>query len=314
MSREVKVGLLAIISISGLVAGLDFMSGSGMLSFDNQYVVKFPNTQGLKSGSPIHLRGVRVGNVEYMELDKHKQGVLFYLRIDEDIPLNTESNVTPYTYKITGSKALELELGKGLKIHPSDTLRSTVSKSISEIYHTEIEPLKIGIDSLVQNLNTLTKNILATLNSESQKNISTSLEKFSKVLTLGSQMLEKHRSEFSTIIQNTSKTSQKITQITNSISEIDPKKTWERLDSSLLLANNLMMHLHSGKGSLGKMWTDEQLYLEIKRSVTNVKELLRDFKLNPNRYINVSIFGSDDPMPYRTDSLSVKEEQMNANQ
>jgi len=49
--------------------------------------------------------------------------------------------------------------------------------------------------------------------------------------------------------------------------------------------------LQSGKGTLGKMMKDPALYDNLNRTTKNLDLFLQDFRLNPKRYVNVSVFG-----------------------
>lgn len=49
--------------------------------------------------------------------------------------------------------------------------------------------------------------------------------------------------------------------------------------------------LQAGKGSMGKMLKDAALYDNLARTSKNLDLLLQDFRLNPKRYVNVSVFG-----------------------
>ncbi|HEX5111369.1 MAG TPA: MlaD family protein [Saprospiraceae bacterium] len=69
--------------------------------------------------------------------------------------------------------------------------------------------------------------------------------------------------------------------------------------------------LQSGKGTLGKMMKDPSLYDNLNRTTKNLDLFLQDFRLNPKRYVNVSVFGKkqkeyevpeDDPA-FRDDTI-----------
>jgi len=53
----------------------------------------------------------------------------------------------------------------------------------------------------------------------------------------------------------------------------------------------VMQDVQSGKGTLGKMFKDPSLYDNLSRTSKNLDLLLQDFRLNPKRYVNVSVFG-----------------------
>ena len=52
-----------------------------------------------------------------------------------------------------------------------------------------------------------------------------------------------------------------------------------------------MSNLEQGKGTMGKLLNDDQLYKNLNATSTELELLLQDLRLNPTRYINVSLFG-----------------------
>jgi phospholipid/cholesterol/gamma-HCH transport system substrate-binding protein len=60
--------------------------------------------------------------------------------------------------------------------------------------------------------------------------------------------------------------------------------------------NKIVQDLERGEGTLGKLLQSEDVYNNLQKSSKNLELLLQDIRLNPNRYIKVSVFGkkSDD--------------------
>ena len=55
--------------------------------------------------------------------------------------------------------------------------------------------------------------------------------------------------------------------------------------------SSIMTDMQNGKGSLGKLLKDEKLYNHALATTRNLELLLQDFRLNPKRYVSVSVFG-----------------------
>ncbi|GAA5222095.1 MlaD family protein [Membranihabitans marinus] len=53
----------------------------------------------------------------------------------------------------------------------------------------------------------------------------------------------------------------------------------------------LLTGINTGEGTVGKLIKDEQLYNNLQSATKNLDLLLQDFRLNPKRYVNVSVFG-----------------------
>ena len=88
----------------------------------------------------------------------------------------------------------------------------------------------------------------------------------------------------------------------------DISKTVSSLEKATTTLNTILAGIKEGKGSLGKLATDDQLYKSLNSTSNSLNTLLQDFRLHPKRYVQVSVFGKKDktaplmaPLP---DSLS----------
>ena len=73
----------------------------------------------------------------------------------------------------------------------------------------------------------------------------------------------------------------------------------KHFEHSLKSVDNMISNLDKGKGSLGKLLNDDALYKNLNSTSTELELLLQDLRLNPTRYINVSLFGKKNK-PYVT--------------
>jgi len=49
-------------------------------------------------------------------------------------------------------------------------------------------------------------------------------------------------------------------------------------------ADSLMKHLNSGQGTAGKLLTDQQLYDQLNKAVTDLNAILADVRRDPRKY------------------------------
>jgi phospholipid/cholesterol/gamma-HCH transport system substrate-binding protein len=57
--------------------------------------------------------------------------------------------------------------------------------------------------------------------------------------------------------------------------------------------NGVISGIQNGKGSLGKLTQDDQLYDNLNKTSENLNILVEDLKANPKRYLNFSVFGKN---------------------
>jgi phospholipid/cholesterol/gamma-HCH transport system substrate-binding protein len=53
----------------------------------------------------------------------------------------------------------------------------------------------------------------------------------------------------------------------------------------------MLAKIESGEGTLGQLVNNEELYNNLSEASKELDLLLQDFRLNPKRYVNVSVFG-----------------------
>ena len=67
--------------------------------------------------------------------------------------------------------------------------------------------------------------------------------------------------------------------------------TLTKADETFEELSRVLEGINNGEGSLGKLANDQELYDNLNNSMKNLDLLLQDFRLNPKRYVNVSVFG-----------------------
>jgi phospholipid/cholesterol/gamma-HCH transport system substrate-binding protein len=51
-----------------------------------------------------------------------------------------------------------------------------------------------------------------------------------------------------------------------------------------------MSRIEKGEGTLGMLINDDKLYKDLEKSASELNLLLEDIRLNPKRYVRVSVF------------------------
>jgi len=67
--------------------------------------------------------------------------------------------------------------------------------------------------------------------------------------------------------------------------------TMKQAETTVGELKSVLEKINNGEGTLGMLTQDEELYKNLNSSVSNLDLLLQDFRLNPKRYVNVSVFG-----------------------
>jgi phospholipid/cholesterol/gamma-HCH transport system substrate-binding protein len=109
------------------------------------------------------------------------------------------------------------------------------------------------------------------------------LENFNK----NSQELSQLMADVKPILKNT-------TQLTDSLKALELSETLAKLQIMLDNMNANMVSLKEGQGTMGKLMTDDSLYVYLSNTARDLDLLLVDFQENPGRYVQFSVFGKKD--------------------
>lgn len=108
ISNEVKVGIAVVITIAGLIWGLNYLKGTDLFATTNKYFVVYNNVNGIVKSNPVIMNGYKIGQVDKIEYTKDKSGRLVVtLKIDDNIFVPKSSNAVIVSSDLLGSKAIE---------------------------------------------------------------------------------------------------------------------------------------------------------------------------------------------------------------
>jgi phospholipid/cholesterol/gamma-HCH transport system substrate-binding protein len=79
--------------------------------------------------------------------------------------------------------------------------------------------------------------------------------------------------------------------VTDTLAAADLYTSVNNLKSSLEKITELMDNLNNGKGTAGKLMTNDTLYVNLSNSLSSLNILLQDLKANPKKYVHFSMFG-----------------------
>jgi phospholipid/cholesterol/gamma-HCH transport system substrate-binding protein len=288
---EVFVGMLLTVAAAVAVVGTIWLTRGGLSSGYPLYT-RFAWGQNLKQGQPVQLAGVSVGYVDDVQL--RDEGFLdVTLRIENKykIPRNSTAAVVPVG--IFGDVAVGLtpkapsriayQAGDTVPAGPSPPGMTeilarvdTITRRVSTITAALEDQLVAGgtfrdvrqtIDAAQQL--TLQLNRVAT---EQSRNLSATMASFRRAAdAVDPVVIDSTLRNFRAASANLNRLS---AELTTSV---------KRMDS-------LLAGLEKGRGTAGKLLSDDQLYSDLRATVQRVDSLMADFKRNPRRYINLSIF------------------------
>ena len=92
-------------------------------------------------------------------------------------------------------------------------------------------------------------------------------------------------------LKNVSHITSNFSKLSDSLVNSDLGTTLAEFQGTVSKLNGILAKIEEGEGSLGKLHKDDALYDNLAAASRELDLLLQDFRLNPKRYVNVSVFG-----------------------
>lgn len=308
IKNETKVGILATVAIAILVLGYSFLKGNDVFTSENTFYAVYERVDGLTVSKPIYVNGYQIGRVSGLTLQPDGT-ILTEFKIDKkyELPENTIARIA--STDLLGGKAIVFDLGDSKVYAVSGaTLQSDVQKNIME----QVEPIQKKAEALFAVLDSVLTSVNNTISPDFQKNINRSLLSIANTLnTLENTavqvdgMVGTQKSKISGILTNMesisanfSNNNEKLTQIFTNLETVSDKAARlnfeETMNKANLAVSDLQLavdNINNGKGSLGKLLNDDELYHNLEDASKSLDNLIIDVKENPKRYVHFSIFG-----------------------
>ena len=115
-SKVVQVGLLVVVALAVLAGGIFLIGEESSLFVErNHYRVELPSAEGLQSGNPVQVSGVRVGSVDEVILPEDPANPFLEVQISIDRRyarrIRQDSRASVKTLGLLGDKYVEVSAG-----------------------------------------------------------------------------------------------------------------------------------------------------------------------------------------------------------
>ena len=313
IKREVKLAVTAIAAVIILIWGINFLKARALFDRNNVFYGVYERVDGLKVSSSVIYRGYSVGQVSSIRfIGEHFDKVLVEFSVGKklEIPANTIAVIQ--SADLMGSKAINLLPGNSPNYAESgDTLRTQLDLGIMEQLNKQLEPLKKKAESIMVSLDTLLVSIQELFDEGGSESIKGSLKSVGRTLnnveqasSSLNQMLAKESVRISEILEHVSSitgnlenNNSKITRsfdnvaaISDSLRAVNLSNTVRQLNDILVQVDSVVMKINRGNGTLGEAVNNDELYYNLAAVSENLNELLIEFKANPKKYVNLSVF------------------------
>jgi len=319
ISKEFKIGVVVTIAIGLFIWGFNFLKGFNLFTKDYTLYAVYPKIDGLIEANPLLINGYKVGQINKISLTQDKDGkyaVLVKFLLTEDVKIPKKSIAKAVSSDLLGSKAVEIIYSDETEfLQPGDTLIAESEEGLKSAVSKQLQPLQKKAEGLISSIDSVMTIVQYVLNDKTRANLDKSFESIKKAIQSLEQtayklddlmasekakisailskvnnlagMLEKNTGKIDNIIGN-------LSNVSDSLAKSDLKKAISDADKTLAELNRLVTQINAGQGSLGKLAKNDSLYNNLNKSSEDLDKLLKDLRLNPERYIHFSVFGRKD--------------------
>ncbi len=294
LSKEFKVGIFAIATITMFYLGFNYLKGMDFFARVNRYYAIYQDVGGLIKSNPVKISGFNVGRVADIKLlQKRNNAVLVTMEIDDDIVLG-DSAVASLSASLLGDVSVVIDVGNLAKpLEPGDTLISAIAPGLTDLLVESTEPITQNLPATIANLNKILEELEGS-GDEMKK----AIREFRTTAQKLNGIMDENKAEIKTTMANTAALSAELKQrvaeakdllqhlnnIAQKTEAIDLATTAAHLDTVLTETAQLLRTLQSEEGTLGKLMYDEELYNNLNRAVADLDTLLIHIDENPKHF------------------------------
>ena len=311
MNKELKIGLVAIITIGALFIGVNYLKGLNILSSSRTYYAQYENIGGLQVGSSVLVNGYKVGTVSNIDLlIENNQQLLVTISIEKEFAMPSNTICKIVNQDLMGTKGISLMLGDATDfLAAGDTLNGGIEGTLQDEVNAQILPLKNKAEQLIGSMDSVMMIVTAVLNKDTRESLRNSLQSLDKTFLLMTETMIKVDSmvavnddritkvvrNLESITSNLESSNGDIKNILTNFSTLSDSLTKADIASVLKNISSITTKINNGEGSIGLLLKDDEIYDNFEKSTRELAELLEDIKRHPSRYVNFSIIGGGKP-------------------
>ncbi|APA65475.1 MAG: MlaD family protein [Maribacter dokdonensis] len=299
LSRELKTGIIVIGGILLFIMGFSYLKSTPIFDNSKTFFAVYPNVGGLQSGTTVSINGFSVGKVNDIRFLDERGNLLVTFTVGNDFKFSKNSTVELYDTGIIGGKGLQIKpIFDGAPAQSGDTLKTETRPGITDLAQQKLNPLVRKVESAISGADSVLVNVNSVLDENTKKELKEVIGGLNELITSlnGSAstlntVLAGNEEKLNTSFENFEKLTANFAKLSDSLNAAGLGRTLASLESTMANLDQLTAKIENGDGSMGLLMNDKELYSNLNNASRELDLLLQDFRLNPKRYVNVSVFG-----------------------
>lgn len=292
--NAVQVGIMGLLALLLLLGGVVWIKEYRLGKKKTTFTARFQEVGNLSTGDPVNVRGVRKGAVTDVKLED--KGVRVEFELDKDVTLHPDATLRIANIGFMGEKFLALEPGTAPgaydhRIPIPGRFQSGVPEVIAGagdllIETTELSSrLNVMLDAIdpatVERTSKNMERASGSLNSalgENRQDLRQAIQDFKVAAHDLRTIAAANKDQVNTSLKNFDEASRKLTGLA------------DQLSVTAASMQRVVAKVESREGSVGRAIADTTLYTEMRETIRNTNELVKDIRKNPRRYLKIGLF------------------------
>lgn len=292
---EIRVGGAVVMAALVAIIGTMWFQKFQLAEKRYNVFVKFTDVGGLLEGDPILVNGVEGGRVG--KIDLLDRLVVIEMGVRQGIVIPKDSRISLAAVGFMGERQVTITRGtSGTNIAPNDTVSGELLMGMGDVMGEAGDAMD-DVKATIKNLRELTDAInkdgklregitdfaatgkdLRDMTDENRARLNRSLANLDRSTAQLAKLLDSHYADIDSSLTAFGKAGREVNNTVAHLTEIS--------DNLKTISTNLK----DGKGSAGRLLTDQTLVLRLESATASLDTLLKDMREHPNRYVKFSLF------------------------
>ncbi|WP_283641902.1 MlaD family protein [Croceibacter atlanticus] len=300
ITREVKTAVLVLSAIALLIFGYYFLKGNNLLDGSRTFYAVYDDVEGLARSSKVTINGLQVGKVTDIQITDSRGNLAITFTVENDFEFSKNSIARIYGGGIIGGKSLAIvpTYEQGQMAKDGDTLKSEIEEGLLELVNDRLTPLQKKIENVIVSVDSLVNGFNEILNPNTRQNLRNSFASLDRTMaslenTSGTLngILTDNKPKLDRTFTNLDEMSYNFNSFSDSLAEVNLAGIVNDFEEIAADLKNVAAKANSTDGTVGKLLNDPKVYDNLDRATKQLEQLLQDVKLNPKRYVHISVFG-----------------------
>ena len=290
MNRSARVGFFVLLGFLSVVTALFLLTDPA--TFRGRYFLTttLDDVGGLRKGDPVQMRGVNIGRTHRFEMQGDVVTVTLEIEGEWRIPVDSRSQLIELG--VLGGKIVDIIPGTSAETIPSG----------GNLVGTHNEGLLAVAEAMGERADVILGRVEDMLSEPTVEAVQESAQELRSFLGQVSDLTRTQGEEVARLTASLNRAAAGLEDATGAGPDIaraaaradsmlaQLNQTSARLDGVAETLGAILDGIEAGEGTLGRLATDDSLYVNLNATLESVRLLATDLREHPGRYLNVSIF------------------------